>query len=117
VRFETAPGRQLQIDFGERLVAIGERKVKVFLLVATLGYSRRVHVRAFRHERQESWLDGVESAFLAFGGVSEEVLVDNARALVSEHDAETRTVVFNARFLAFARHWGFRPRVEMDGPG
>jgi transposase len=59
VRFETAPGRQLQIDFGERLVAIGERKVKAFLFVATLGYSRRLHVRAFRHERQESWLDGL----------------------------------------------------------
>jgi transposase len=111
VRFETAPGRQLQIDFGERLVAIGERKVKAFLFVATLGYSRRLHVRAFRHERQESWLDGLESAFLAFGGVPEEVLLDNARALVSEHDAVTRTVVFNPRFLAFARHWGFRPRA------
>ena len=111
VRFETAPGRQLQIDFGERLVEIGGRKVKVFLFVATLGYSRRVHVRAFRHERQESWFDGLESAFLAFGGVPEEVLFDNARALVADHDAETRTVVFNARLLAFARHWGFRPRA------
>jgi hypothetical protein len=77
VRFETAPGRQLQIDFGERLVEIGGRKVKVFLFVATLGYSRRLHVRAFRHERQESWFDGMESAFLAFGGVPEEVLLDN----------------------------------------
>jgi transposase len=111
VRFETAPGKQLQIDFGERLVAIGERKVKAFLFVATLGYSRLLHVRAFRHQRQEAWLDGLESAFLAFGGVPEEVLLDNARALVSEHDAETRTVVFNQRFLAFARHWGFRPRA------
>jgi transposase len=111
VRFETAPGRQLQIDFGERLVEIGERKVKAFLFVATLGYSRLLHVRAFRHERQEAWFDGLESAFLAFGGVPEEVLLDNARALVSEHDAETRTVVFNARLLAFARHWGFRPRA------
>jgi transposase len=48
VRFETAPGRQLQIDFGERLIEIGGAKVKVFLFVATLGYSRRCHVRAFR---------------------------------------------------------------------
>ena len=111
VRFETAPGRQLQIDFGERLVEIAGRKVKVFFFVATLGYSRRLHVRAFRNERQESWFDGMESAFLAFGGVPEEVLLDNARALVTEHDAESRTVVFNAKLLAFARHWGFRPRA------
>jgi transposase len=39
VRFETTPGRQLQIDFGERLVEIAGRKIKVFLFVATLGYS------------------------------------------------------------------------------
>jgi transposase len=30
---------------------------------------------------------------------------------VADHDAETRTVVFNAKLLAFARHWGFRPRA------
>jgi transposase len=111
VRFETAPGKQLQIDFGERLVEIGGRKVKVFLFVATLGYSRRAHVRGFRHERQESWFEGLESTFLAFGGVPEEVLLDNARALVIDHDPETRTVVFNPKLIAFARHWGFRPKA------
>jgi hypothetical protein len=110
-RFETAPGRQLQIDFGERLVEIGGVKVKAYLFVATLGYSRRLHVRAFRNERQESWFAGLESAFAAFGGVAEEVLIDNARALVVEHDAATRSVVFNAKFVAFAKHWGFRPRA------
>ncbi|HEX6001234.1 MAG TPA: IS21 family transposase [Hyphomicrobiaceae bacterium] len=111
VRFETAPGKQLQIDFGERLVEIGGAKVKVYLFVATLGYSRRCHVRAFRHERQESWLDGLESAFLEFGGMPEDVLIDNARALVTSHDLATRTVVFNEKLLAFARHWGFRPKA------
>ena len=48
------------------------------LFVATLGYSRRLHVRAFRGERQEHWFEGLESAFTAFGGVPEEVLLDNA---------------------------------------
>jgi transposase len=110
-RFETAPGKQLQIDFGERLVDIAGIKVKAFLFVATLGYSRRHHVRAFRDERQESWFAGLESTFTKFGGVTEEVLFDNARALVSSHDAATRTVVFNAKLLAFAKHWGFRPRA------
>jgi transposase len=93
VRFETAPGKQLQTDFGERLVEIGGGKIKVFLFVATLGYSQRCHVRAFRHERQESWFEGLESAFLAFGGVPDEALIDSARALVADHDAQTRTVV------------------------
>jgi transposase len=76
-----------------------------------LGYSRRLHVRAFRNERQESWFAGLESAFARFGGVTDEVLFDNARTLVVDHDAVTRSVVFNDRLLAFAKHWGFRPRA------
>lgn len=111
VRFETPPGQQLQIDFGEMRVSIGEEVVRVYLFVATLGYSRRVFVRAFRHERQSAWFDGLEGAFRHFGGVPREVLLDNARALVDHHDAATREVRFNERLHAFARYWGVRPRA------
>jgi transposase len=86
LRFETAPGRQLQIDFGATSASIGGERVRVHLFVATLGYSRRVFVRAFRHERQSAWFDGMEGAFQHFGGVPREVLFDNARALVDYHD-------------------------------
>jgi transposase len=111
LRFETPPGRQLQIDFGETRVAIGGEPVRVYLFVATLGYSRRPYVQAFRHERQSAWLDGIEAAFRHFGGVPEEVLLDNARALVTLHDAATREVTFNDRLKAFADYWRFRPRA------
>jgi len=111
VRFETPPGRQLQIDFGETRVEIAGETVRVYLFVATLGYSRRIFVQAFRHERQAAWLDGLEAAFGWFGGLPQEVLIDNARALVDDHDAVTREVRFNARFHAFARYWGFKPRA------
>src|SRR5262249_40767069 len=108
-RFETPPGRQLQIDFGERLVGIGGAKIKAFVFVATLGHARRVHVRAFRAEKQEHWFAGLESALTTFGGVPEEVLMDNPRALVVRHDAVSRSVVFNDKLIAFAQHWRFRP--------
>ena len=111
VRFETPPGKQLQIDFGERRATICDENVKVYLFVATLGYSRRLYVRAFRNERQESWFAGLEGAFRHFGGVTEEVLFDNDRGLVVRHDRATREVEFNARLHAFARHWQFRPRA------
>ena len=93
VRFETRPGQQLQIDFGQRRVEIGGALRVVSLFVATLGHSRRLHVRAFEGERQEHWFEGMESAFAAFGGVSEEVLLDNARALILSHDPASREVV------------------------
>src|SRR6516165_3910632 len=111
IRFETPPGKQLQIDFGERRAMIGDENVKVYLFVATLGYSRRLYVRPFRNERQESWFAGVEGAFRHFGGVTEEVLLDNDRGLVARHDRVTREVEFNARLHALAKHWGFRPRA------
>ena len=109
VRFETPPGHQLQIDFGQCRVVEGCEPGKVFLFVATLGYSRRVYAQAFRHERQSAWLEGIEGAFRYFGGLPGEMLLDNARALVEHHDAATREVMFNARFHAFARYWGVRP--------
>jgi len=111
VRFETPPGKQLQIDFGETRVLIDGVRVRVYLFVATLGHSRRCFVRAFRHDRQSAWFDGIEAALRHFGGVPQEVLLDNARALVEHHDAATREVRFNERLHAFARYWGFRPRA------
>ena len=110
-RFETDPGEQLQIDFGERRVEIAGGSTKVFFFVATLGYSRRLHVQAFGHERQEAWFVGLEGAFHAFGGVAREVLLDNARALVLHHDPVSREVVLHPRLHAFARHWGFQVRA------
>src|ERR1700754_3830987 len=53
----------------------------------------------------------MEAAFHHFGGVTAEVLLDNARALVTQHDAVTREVVFNDRLHAFSRYWGFKPRA------
>jgi transposase len=111
MRFETPPGHQMQIDFGEMRASVAGESVRVHLFVATLGYSRRIFVQAFRHERQSAWLDGIEGAFRHFGGVPREVLLDNARALVDHHDAATREVRFNERLHAFAGYWGFRPRA------
>ena len=47
VRFETAPGHQMQIDFGQKRVRIGGEEVLIRLLVAVLSYSRRIFVKAF----------------------------------------------------------------------
>ena len=109
VRFETPPGWQPQIDFGERGVRISEETVRVHLFVATLGYSRRVYVRAFRHQRQSAWLDGIEGAFRHFGGMPGGLPFDDAKTLVEHHDRVTREVTFNERPHAFARYWSVRP--------
>ncbi len=48
LRFETPPGRQLQIDFGETRVPIAGEPTRAHLFVATLGYSRRTYVKGER---------------------------------------------------------------------
>jgi len=58
VRYETAPGHQMQVDFGQKRVRIGERTVVVHLLVAVLSYSRRIFVKAFLAERGDDWREG-----------------------------------------------------------
>jgi transposase len=111
VRFETAPGQQMQVDFGEKKVSIGGQLVKVFLLVAVLSFSRRLFVRAFLAERGDDWREGIAAAFVHFGGVPLQMLVDNARPLVAEHDTQTGSVRFHPAFVEFCRDWDVTPKA------
>jgi transposase len=113
VRFETRPGQQLQIDFGETRVWIGEEQIRVHLFVATLGYSRRMLVRPSLRERQTDWFEGMEVSFLRFGGVPEEVLFECAGFTPGEADQLRRamaTFKHNCqRPLEFPHFRGVRP--------
>jgi transposase len=111
VRFETAPGHQMQIDFGEKHVAIGGQRVRVFFMTAVLGYSRRMFVKAFLSQRQDDWREGLVGAFRHFGGVTQTLLMDNAGALVVGRDATTQTVTFHPAFAQFCRDWDVTPRA------
>jgi transposase len=109
VRFETAPGHQLQIDFGEKVVAISGDRVRLMLFVAVLSYSRRVYVRAFRSQRHDDWREGLAGAFRHFGGVTQTVLVDNAKALIVNRDGGSARV--HPAFDAFCKDWGVAVRA------
>jgi len=111
VRYETAPGHQMQIDFGEKQVVVEGRAVRVHLFVAVLGYSRRLYVRASLSQRQDDWTEGLAGAFRHFGGVPQTVLLDNAGALVMGRDRETNTARLHPAFAAFCRDWGVEARV------
>lgn len=106
VRFETAPGQQMQIDFGEKWVRIATTMVRVFFFVAVLGYSRRIFVRASLSQRQDDWREGLAGAFRRFGGVPQQILIDRAGALVVGHDRETDTARVHPAFAAFCKDWG-----------
>lgn len=106
VRFETAPGHQMQIDFGEKWVSIAGVRTRVFFFVAVLGYSRRIFVRASLSQRQDDWREGLAGAFRRFGGVTQRILIDRAGALVLGEDRASGTARIHPAFAAFCKDWG-----------
>ena len=56
--------------------------------------------------------EGLEEAFRYFGGVPQELLFDQMKAVITRDlRLEGGALVRNAEFLRFAHHWGFTPRA------
>ena len=109
VRFETPPGTQGQVDWGQCWTHLGTTRAKVHLFVMTLGYSRRMFSEGTWDEKLPSLLRCHEDAFDFFGGLPHELVYDNARAVVLSRDFEGRHVQWNPTFWDFATYYGFRP--------
>lgn len=110
VRYETAPGVQLQNDWGEVRRPVGGQLTKICFNTNTLGFSRRFHFWCTPSMDAENTYEGVVRAFEHFGGVTQETLVDNQKSMVIEHRIGDR-VRFNERFLDLGFHYGFTPRA------
>ena len=110
VRFETEPGKQLQSDWGEVVVEIAGQMRKVYFIVNELGYSRRFHFWCTDSADAEHTYEGLVRSFEYFGGVTEEVLVDNQKSTVLQA-SNTGSPKFNERFVDLAGYYGFTPRA------
>ena len=113
VRYETAPGEQSQMDWGSDWVWLGEELVKVHFFALVLGYSRRSFAKGYLHERFLNLVDGHEEAFRWFGGMTRDILYDNPRTMVLQHDVHAREVTLNKQFQDFAEYYGFCPKFCM----
>jgi transposase len=108
VRFETPAGQQLQADF----TVVRRGREPLLALVATLGYSRASFVRFTTAEDATTLCAALREAFDYFGGVTSEVLFDNAKSVIIERDAYGEGLHrWNSELLALAEECGFRPRV------
>lgn len=108
VRFETAPGRQAQVDFADFRFPWGRR----YALMAVLGYSRLLWARFFSQKDMRALLDGLEEAFRSWGGVPQELLFDQMRSVITRDGRLSgEKLVTNAEFVRFAAHYDFRVRA------
>ena len=109
VRFETAPGEQLQANF----TYVRKGKDPLLAFVATLGYSLATFVRFTRDESATTLVECVRAALAYFGGVLKEIPFDNPKTVVIERGAygegEHR---FHRDLLALSGEYGFRIRLR-----
>jgi len=111
LRFETEPGRQAQVDFGELAIVdeSGCKADKVYLFLMVLGYSRKRYAELLWRPDLPSFLEAHQRAFGFFGGVPTEILYDCMKNVVTRLGG--REPRWNETFFSFALHEGFAPRL------
>lgn len=107
-RFESDPGDQMQIDFGQIPVKFKNSTNVVHFFTCIMGYSRRIFVKAYDNETQAAWLNGIESAFTYFGHLPSVIVCDNATTLVKEHKRGQQPVYTEA-FNGFCSYYKVTP--------
>jgi transposase len=110
VRFETEPGAQAQVDFGEFQVEHPDGSVrKCYLFGMVLGYSRMLYAELLERCDMVSFLEAHQRALAHFGGAPQEVLYDRMRnVFLRELSGKSE---FTQSLVDLAVHYGFTPRV------
>ena len=108
-RFETLPGQQAQLDWGEcGTITVHGQARKLYVFIYVLGYSRRMYACFTTSSRRPVLLRCLKEALEQLG-VPAEVLVDNMKQAVEQHDVSTGTVRWAREFLDFCEHYGVLP--------
>ena len=108
VRFETDKGLQAQSDYSVHdLDFLQEGRRRVYLFSYVLGYSRRAYLHWVDNQDFETTVREHIRAFGHLGGVASSCLYDNQKVVVLRW--QEGEPIYNARFLAFATHYGFIP--------
>jgi transposase len=110
-RFETAPGKQAQVDWGHLgTLNIDGREHAMWGFTFTLGYSRMMMAEAALNQKLGTLLRMHEEAFRQLGGVPEEILYDRMKTVWLGTD-ERGEILWHPVLLDFAHYWGFKPRL------
>ncbi len=110
MRFESEPGCQAQVDFGEFQVMREDGTTsKYYLFSMILGYSRKIYAELIERCDLPTFLDCHIRAFTALGGVPGEILYDRMKNVyIGKVAGKAR---FNSTVQGFALHYWFKPVV------
>lgn len=109
-RFETMPGLQAQVDFGEFKVEMPDGStLTLYLFTMILGYSRNIYGELINRCDLPTFLDCHIRAFARFGGVPAEILYDRMKNVYIGKLRGKRA--FNPTIQGFGLHYGFTPKV------
>ena len=107
LKLDFAPGEAAQVDWGEYgSIGVGSTRRRLSFFLMVLCYSRRMYLEFTVSQTSEFFLSCHENAFAAFGGVPQQVMVDNLKSAVLQRLIGAAPV-FNPKYLDFSRHWGF----------
>ncbi len=112
-RYETAPGKQAQVDFAEFSVMFTDEPGvlrKVWLFSFVLGSSRWLWGRFCPNQKLETVMRCHIQAFDACGGAAREVLYDRMKTAVLGED-ENGIVTYNPSLVALLDHYGSAPKA------
>jgi len=111
-RYETKPGVQAQVDWGEcgHLKADGRQR-KLYCFSMILGYSRMRHVVFTLSTDTPTLIQCHLDAFDSFGGYTEEILYDNIKTVILKRAFRASDHQWNPKFEDFFLHHGFIPRL------
>lgn len=115
------PGQTAQLDFthlSKLQITIQGQPLNRLLFECVLCFSGRRHVALVPSESYEALSSGLQGAFLAWGGVPEEVVQDHLSAAIHNLRAEGEDrYAVNERYQSFLAHFGVKPRfIEVAKP-
>jgi transposase len=108
-RYETQPGEQVQIDWGEFLFERDNRFQKLYGFTAVLGFSRMRFICFFKRCEVTTLIRGFMQAAEYFDGLPSVALADRMKSVLLHMDGPTP--IWNPHWADFLAAIGVTPRV------